>query len=306
MNNGYHLPVMLAETVGWLITERSGRYVDATLGGGGHSSEILSRLDGAGRLDSFDRDGDAIAEARRKIGEDRRWTAHHTPFGEMGEQLPPGSVSGVLMDLGISSHQVDTPERGFSFRRSATADLRMDRSAPVDASEWIGRREAAEVARTIALNGDLRYSKRAAQVLVDAVGGEGKLKMAAVMEAARIVSHGKRSDDAAARILQALRMEINDEMGELERGLNGAHSLLKSGGRLVVLTYHSGEDRLVKQKGQEWSRDCLCPDEFPVCVCGGKQATFRSLLKTPGRPTPEEEEKNPRSRSAKLRVYERL
>ena len=305
MNSGYHLPVMLDECMEWLAIGPSGRYVDCTLGGGGHSSAILDRLGPDGRLDSFDRDPDAIAAATARIGDDPRWTAHRLPFGEMASVLEPESADGVLMDLGISSHQVDEPSRGFSFRRSEKADLRMDQSAGEDAARWIARVGERELKDALVRNADLRPAARAARILFAAVERDGELRMESVLEAARSVARG-RADDAAARILQALRIEVNDEIGQLRSGLEAARSLLRRGGRLVVMSYHSVEDRCVKQAMAEWAKECVCPPGLPVCRCGGNRATAKVLTRRPVVPSEEEQRSNPRSRSAKLRACEKL
>ncbi len=306
MRSDYHQPVLLNESVEWLVFNNSGRYIDATLGGGGHSAAILKQLDEQGRLDSFDRDRDAIEEAGARLQGDSRLTLHHRPFADMVDLFSEKSISGVLMDLGISSHQVDEASRGFSFRRSERVDLRMSQSDEIDATEWIRQNGWERVARALSKNADLYPVKKLALSLFSAVEEEGELTMSRLMEIVGSYSKGSHADDLAARVLQALRMEVNDELGQLERALDAVHSLLVAGGRLVVLSYHSVEDRLVKQKAKEWMRDCLCAPELPLCLCGGHQATFRSLLKTPLTPSEEEIKENPRSRSAKLRVYERV
>lgn len=305
MNSGYHLPVMLNECLEWLTIGPSGRYVDCTLGGGGHSKAILDRLGPDGRLDSFDRDPDAIAAATARIGDDPRWTAHRLPFGEMASVLEPGSADGVLMDLGISSHQVDEPSRGFSFRRSEKADLRMDQSSGEDAARWIARSGEAALKEALIRNADLKPASRMARILFAAVERDGKLRMESVVEAAKSTGRG-RTDDVAARILQALRIEVNDEIGQLRNGLEAAHGLLRRGGRLVVMSYHSVEDRCVKRAMAEWARKCVCPPDLPVCRCGGNRATVEVLTRRPVVPSEEEQRSNPRSRSAKLRACERL
>ena len=305
MNSGYHLPVMLNECLEWLAIGPSGRYVDCTLGGGGHSKAILDRLGPDGRLDSFDRDPDAIAAATARIGDDPRWTAHRLPFGEMASVLEPGSADGVLMDLGISSHQVDEPSRGFSFRRSEKADLRMDQSSGEDAARWIARSGEAALKEALIRNADLKPASRMARILFAAVERDGELRMESVVEAAKSTGRG-RTDDVAARILQALRIEVNDEIGQLRNGLEAAHGLLRRGGRLVVMSYHSVEDRCVKRAMADWARKCVCPPDLPVCRCGGNRATVEVLTRRPVVPSEEEQRSNPRSRSAKLRACERL
>ena len=296
---------MLNECLEWLTIGPSGRYVDCTLGGGGHSKAILDRLGPDGRLDSFDRDPDAIAAATARIGDDPRWTAHRLPFGEMASVLEPGSADGVLMDLGISSHQVDEPSRGFSFRRSEKADLRMDQSSGEDAARWIARSGEAALKEALIRNADLKPASRMARILFAAVERDGKLRMESVVEAAKSTGRG-RTDDVAARILQALRIEVNDEIGQLRNGLEAAHGLLRRGGRLVVMSYHSVEDRCVKRAMAEWARKCVCPPDLPVCRCGGNRATVEVLTRRPVVPSEEEQRSNPRSRSAKLRACERL
>ncbi len=305
MNSGYHSPVMLGECLRWLEIRPAGRYVDCTLGGGGHSAAILGLLGADGRLDSFDRDPEAIAAAKARIGDDPRWRAHRLPFAEMASVVEAGSADGVLMDLGISSHQVDAPERGFSFRRSSNVDLRMDQTSGEDAARWIARVGEEELKRALVENSDIRPAARAARALREAVERNGALAMDDVLAAARALGKG-RVDDVAARILQAIRIEVNGEIDQLSRGLDAAHDLLRSGGRLVVMSYHSVEDRCVKRKMAERARDCVCPPGFPVCRCGGGRATARPLVRRPIVPSEEEMRANPRSRSAKLRVYEKL
>ncbi|MCR4783089.1 MAG: 16S rRNA (cytosine(1402)-N(4))-methyltransferase RsmH [bacterium] len=326
----YHVPVLLDEALGFLSVEKGGVYVDATLGGGGHTLAILERLSylGAGSLFSIDQDPEALAEAREAV-KISGLSAGHVVFSAirgnfadivalLAEAGVSGGVDGVLMDLGVSSHQLDAAERGFSFRNDAPLDMRMNTSADVPDAAWLVRNlSEMELERVLRDYGEERFASRIARAIVR----ERELnpitrtrQLASLVEAVVPVRGrevGKRRGGAtkvihpATRTFQALRIAVNGELAALEAGLAGALSLLKRGGRLVVISYHSLEDRIVKQAFKSRLGRCTCPPRSPVCTCGAR-AVLKELTRHPLTPTPAELERNPRSRSAKLRAAERL
>ena len=300
----YHQPVMVGECLDWLMWRKDGLYADATLGGGGHSEAILQRLDAQGRLVSFDRDPEAISYACARLS-DARWEGVHAPFSQMATRLPAAGVDGILMDLGVSSHQLDAAERGFSWRRSETVDLRMNPADPTDAHAWLLGHSVEEVAAALRDNADLSHARRWAEMLKGCAEAGPALLMKLLEVEAKRTAGPRAAEELLPRVLQALRMEVNEEMLELRQAIDAARALLVSGGRLVVLTYHSVEDRVVKHRLRELEQDCLCPPRQPVCTCGGKNGSFTNLFRNPVVASAAEVVRNPRARSAKLRVFAR-
>ena len=304
-----HIPVLFEETISSLDVRPDGIYVDCTAGGGNHSASILERLGPNGRLICLDRDPDAICAVTERFSGDSRVTVVHTNYSAVGDVLAGlgiGSAEGILMDIGVSSHQLDTAERGFSFHQDAPLDMRMSQDG-VTAADLCNHMTWQQLAEIFSKYGEEKFSVRIAKAICAA--RETK-PVSTTFELADIISGAvpaaaKRSGHPSRRVFQALRIAVNDELGELERGLASAFECLSPGGRLSVITFHSLEDRIVKQTMAKWCEGCTCPPEFPVCVCGNRPKA-RLLFKKPVVPSEEELERNPRSRSSKLRTCVKL
>ena len=305
----YHTSVLLDESVSALVTDNAGTYVDATFGGGGHSREILSRLGPDGRLIAFDRDADAL---ENRI-EDPRFTLVHNNFRfvhnyVMLDSLEHGSediwkagVDGILADLGVSSHQFDTAERGFSFRYDAPLDMRMGKEADRTAADIVNSAAQEELERIFRVYGEVENSRRCAELVVkarsrEAIDTTGKLDAALKPLLPRFAEH-----KYLAKVYQALRIEVNGEMRSLEKFLSGAAASIKEGGRLVVITYHSLEDRMVKN----FIRTGNVDGKEDKDIYGRLHAPFTALNRKPILPPEEEISANTRARSAKLRIATR-
>lgn len=292
----WHTPVLTAEVVKFLECRSGGTYVDATLGGGGHAEAILSASGPDGRLIGFDRDDDALNEANERLKRfSGRFTAHKARFSELGaelEQCGIGSVDGVIADLGVSSYQLNTAERGFSFSRSGGLDMRMDRSDGRLASDVVNSEDESVLAKWFFEFGEERFSRRIASAIVrerEKAPIETTERLAEIVERAVPPAARRGRIHPATRVFQALRIVVNDEMGELERLIDTAPKMLKPGGRFVVISYHSLEDRLVKHGFIRLAAD----------------GAFRRVTKKPVRPDEKEILENRRARSARLRVLER-
>ena len=306
-----HEPVLLGECMQNLAIRPEGVYVDGTLGGGGHSAAILERLGPGGRLIGIDRDGDAIAAATARLGGDERFTALRGNFHDAAELLGALGVrriDGMLLDLGVSSYQLDEGARGFSYHADAPLDMRMDRSQALTARTVVNEYSQEELARVLREWGEENWAVQIARVICDrrrAHPIETTGELVDVIDAA-IPAKVRRRDGShpARRTFQALRIEVNDELGPLKQALEDAARLLSPGGRLCVIAFHSLEDRIVKQTFRTLQNPCVCPPSFPVCVCG-LRPLGRQLTGKPITASPEELERNPRARSATLRVFER-
>jgi 16S rRNA (cytosine1402-N4)-methyltransferase len=301
-----HVPVLYKEVLAWLQPRPDGRYIDATLGGGGHASGILAASAPNGRLLGLDADPEAIAFASdilRPFGERvvlRAGNARH--LEAIARPLGFSQVDGVLLDLGLSSRQLADAERGFSFSQDGPLDMRLNSSQGQNAADLVNHLPETELAELLWRYGEERHSRRIARAIVAGrpLTTTGQLADLVV----RIVGRREKIHPAT-RTFQALRIAVNDELEALDQALPQARDLLRPGGRVAVIAFHSLEDRLVKRFYQRESRDCLCPPEVLVCVCEHK-ATLRVLTSKPVRPTADEIARNPRSRSARLRVAERL
>ena len=306
-----HEPVLLNECMESLAIRPDGVYVDGTLGGGGHSSNILMQLGEHGRLIGIDRDGDAIAAATARLNGDRRFTALRGNFHDVRALLGAigiERIDGMLLDLGVSSYQLDEGSRGFSYHADAPLDMRMDRSQAVSARTIVNEYSQQELARVIRDWGEENWAVQIARVICDrrkAHPIETTGELVDVIDAA-IPAKVRRRDGShpARRTFQALRIEVNDELAPLRAALEDAAGMLSPGGRLCVIAFHSLEDRIVKQTFRTLQNPCVCPPSFPVCVCGRKPLG-RQLTGKPITAGAEELERNPRSRSATLRVFER-
>ncbi len=304
-----HKPVLLKETIKSLQVRQNGIYLDGTAGGGGHSAAVLEQLGPDGRLICVDQDPDAIAVLRERFGKDRRVSIVPSNFSEIPSilrELSIEALDGVLLDIGVSSYQLDCPERGFSYHTEAPLDMRMSRSGPT-AADLVNTLSFAGLTQILQRYGEEKYAKNIAR----AIERERALEpITTTVRLAEIVKSAypaaKRHDKHPARkTFQALRIAVNGELDRLSDGLEGGFSALKPGGRLSVITFHSLEDRIVKQQMAQWTQGCTCPKDFPICVCGNLPKA-RLILRHPVEAGEEELQENPRSRSAKLRCCERL
>lgn len=302
----YHAPVLKDECLDALNMKSGAVFIDCTLGGGGHSEAILQEIDSSSKVIGLDRDLEALSHACERLKKFSNFESIHTPFSALNQIFEESSIDGILMDLGISSRQIDNGNRGFSFRNSEFVDLRMDQSQGVSAREWLIQTEKKDICQVLYRNADLRATGRFVDNII-AKANEGELLMSDFVALVRRSFPKLRDQEAAcARILQAIRMEINNEMREVTETLDGAVKTLKVGGRLVVITYHSVEDRTVKHKMKEYETACICPPRFPICQCGSIYKKIIPINRKPRLPSELEIALNPRSRSAKLRVYERV
>ncbi|GIX31116.1 MAG: ribosomal RNA small subunit methyltransferase H [Porticoccaceae bacterium] len=304
-----HEAVLLDEAVDALVTDPAGCYIDGTFGRGGHSGAILGRLGSAGRLLAIDRDPDAGRVARERFGDDSRFEFIQGSFAQLAEYARErgveGRVAGLLLDLGVSSPQLDDPERGFSFLRDGPLDMRMDPSAGPTAAEWLARATEGEIADVLWRFGEERYARRIAAAIVRA---RREAPIARTARLAEIVAAAcptrERGQHPATRTFQAVRIHVNRELEALEAALAAAVEVLAPGGRLVVISFHSLEDRLVKRFIRRCQRGDAPPRGLPL-PAGEPRPTLRALGR-PVRPSDEECRRNRRARSAVMRVAERL
>lgn len=309
-----HRTVLQTEAIDFLDCRSGGVYVDCTLGGGGHSEAILAASAPDGRLIGLDRDETALARAGQRLaGEVERGRAilvraNFADLGAVLNQLSLDRVDGVLFDLGVSSFQLDLAERGFSYQADAPLDMRMDRRLTVTAADLLNTTSEAELANIIRTYGEERWASRIAGLVVrrrqtSPLRTTGEL--VEVIKAAIPAAARREGPHPAKRTFQALRIAVNDELGALGRGLEAGIAALRPGGRLVAISFHSLEDRVVKRTLADAARGCICPRDLPVCACGHVPAV-KVLTRRPVEPSAGEVERNPRARSAKLRAAERL
>ena len=305
-----HKPVLLDECLDALAIRPDGVYLDGTLGRAGHSLEILRRLT-TGRLIGLDRDMTAIEAAKERLAEfGDRVTLVHSNFSEVGsvlEQLGIDGVDGMLFDLGVSSPQLDEAHRGFSYMQDAPLDMRMDRSADLDAHEVVNTWSVDELKRILRDYGEERYAAQIARAIVRARESktiETTLELVDIIRSAMPAAALREKQHPAKRSFQAIRIAVNGELDALPPMLEAAAKGLRPGGRLAVITFHSLEDRIVKQTMRELATGCTCPSSFPVCVCGNKPK-LELVSRKPIVSGEAELEENPRARSAKLRVAQR-
>ncbi|MFO7160823.1 MAG: 16S rRNA (cytosine(1402)-N(4))-methyltransferase RsmH [[Clostridium] cellulosi] len=310
MENYHHLSVLLHESIEALNIKPDGIYVDGTAGGGGHSFEIASRLK-TGRLIAIDRDPDAIKAAGKRLEPFKdRVTLVNANFSQLSQilnDLGIPAVDGILLDLGVSSYQFDVPERGFSYNYDAPLDMRMSKSG-ISARDIVNSASQDELARILREYGEEKFVSRIASHIVFAREKkpiETTFELSEIVKSAIPAAARRSGPHPARRTFQALRIAVNGELDELGALLDDALSLLAKGGRLAVITFHSLEDRMVKQRFLSWAQGCTCPPDFPICVCGHKPQVV--IPKKKGiEPSKEEIEINPRSRSARLRFCEKL
>ena len=311
MEQPRHVSVLLQECIENLNIRPDGVYVDGTLGLGGHSVEIASRLT-TGRLIGIDRDRSALARAGSRLSPYAdRITLVHGNFSDAAailDELGIPGADGMLFDLGVSSPQLDEAQRGFSYMQDAPLDMRMDDSAPLSAYEVVNTWSEERLNRILWDYGEERYARRITAAILAARAQkpiESTLELVELIRSAMPAAALREKQHPAKRSFQAIRIAVNDELGEVERMMDSAPDKLNPGGRLCVISFHSLEDRIVKNGIARREKGCTCPREAPVCTCGFVQ-TLRSVSRKPILPSAEEIESNPRSRSAKLRVAERV
>lgn len=305
-----HKPVLFGETIEALNIQPGKNYIDGTVGGGGHSEAILQRLEGRGRLLAIDQDPDAVAAAGERLKQFANLTLVRGNFGQMAElarEQGMEAVDGVLLDIGVSSHQLDDGARGFSYHQDAPLDMRMSQEGPT-AADLVNSLSQEELARVLLRYGEEKQAGRIARGICRAreeapIATTGRL--AEIVRQSVPAAVRRAQGHPARRTFQALRIAVNGELDRLSEGLDAALGLLNPGGRLAVITFHSLEDRLAKQRMAQWCQGCTCPKDFPVCVCG-KKPQGRLVYKKGLAPTEEEVRGNPRARSARLRVFEKL
>jgi len=312
MANEFHRPVLVEEVIRGLDCRPGAVYVDGTVGGGGHAEEILRRSSPDGKLVGIDLDAQALAESRKRLA----------PFGERAmlvqgcfseipeilDRLGIGEVDGILLDLGLSSHQLETAGRGFSFTLDGPLDMRFDCRSGPNAGDLVNRLSEKDLARILREYGEEPMAARIARSIAAA---RRKAPVRTTGELAEIVLRAvparfrRPGIHAATRTFQALRIAVNSELEVLQRVIAGGVDRLHQGGRFCIISFHSLEDRIVKDAFRSWGRDCICPPELPVCSCA-REPKLRVLTRKPLRPPAEEISENPRARSAKLRIAERI
>ena len=306
-----HISVLLNECLEGLNIKENGIYVDGTLGGAGHSSEILKRLSNEGRLIGIDQDTDALKAAKERLKNYSNVTFIHSNFSSIENvlnNLNIDGVDGILMDLGVSSYQLDEGERGFSYMKDAPLDMRMNRENDFSAYNVVNEYSEEDLYRIIRDYGEEKFAKRIASFIVEnrqEKNIETTLELVEIIKNAIPAKARREGPHPAKRTFQAIRIEVNSELSILNKTIEDGVEKLNKGGRMAIITFHSLEDRIVKNKFRDLAVSCRCPKEFPVCVCGEK-AKVKIISRKAIEPTKEEVEINPRSRSAKLRVIEKL
>lgn len=306
-----HVSVLLNECLEALDIKEDGIYVDCTLGGAGHSSEILKRLNDEGTLVGIDQDTDALKAAKDRLKDYNNVRYVHNNFYNIAsilEELDIPKVDGILMDLGVSSYQLDEAERGFSYMKDAPLDMRMNKDNDFSAYDVVNGYSEEELHRIIKDYGEERFAKKIANFIVSRRQQkpiETTLELVDIIKAAIPAKARRDGPHPAKRTFQAIRIEVNSELTILNKAIEDGVSKLNIGGRMAIITFHSLEDRIVKLKFRELADPCTCPKEFPICVCG-KKPLVKLVSRKAIEPSKEEIDNNPRSRSAKLRVIERI
>ena len=307
-----HTPIMVSEFLALLEPARGGVFVDGTLGGGGHAEAVLSALPESGKLYGIDRDDDALKAAGARLARfGDRFTAIKGNFFDMKALLLARgitAVDGILLDLGVSSYQLDAAERGFSYKADAPLDMRMDQSAPLSAKDAVNAWSEQKLTEIFYEYGEEKFSKRIAQRIVEARKEkpiETTVELAELIKSAIPAKFRSEPQHPARRCFQAIRIAVNGELDGLDEAIRSAHDLLRPNGRLAVLTFHSLEDRIVKNAFRSFENPCTCPKSAPVCICG-KKPTAKVLTRHPLVASEQEQNENPRSSPAKLRAIVRI
>jgi 16S rRNA (cytosine1402-N4)-methyltransferase len=308
-----HVSVLLDECMKALSPERGGIFVDCTAGGGGHSSAIAEALPEGSRLICLDQDDEAIATCRERLSQyGGKCIVYKSNFSDISavlDDLGIERIDGALWDLGVSSHQLDDPSRGFSYMNDAPLDMRMDSSGAMSAHDVVNGYDERELFRVISEYGEEKFASRIAKNIVSYRENkeiETTLELADIIKnSIPVAARKKEAQHPAKRTFQAIRIEVNAELAVIKPSIEAAISRMAPGGRAAVITFHSGEDRIVKQTFAHLADPCECPRDFPVCVCG-KKPQIKLLYKKPVLPSEEELRENPRSRSAKLRAAEKI
>ena len=306
-----HQAVLLEEAIEYLNIKKDGIFLDGTLGRAGHSSKILKKLSAAGRLIALDRDTAAIKVVKEKFSDNDSLILEHANFQELDQVLKKlgiESVDGMLFDLGVSSPQLDNPERGFSYQKDGPLDMRMNPEQKLTAKDIVNNYSQQELDKIISEYGEENWAARIAEFIVKMRKDkeiETTSDLVEVIKAAIPKAVRRSGGHPARRTFQALRIETNNELEQLKNLIDKAVSFLNLGGRLVIIAFHSLEDRIVKHKFRDLAKDCTCPPDFPICVCD-KESEVKVITKSPIQATEEEKKVNPRSRSAKMRVAEKI
>lgn len=307
MTEEYHIPVLYQEVIDNLIKDKNGVYVDCTLGGGGHSEGILENIDG--NLIAMDQDDQAIEFASKRL---EKFSGRFQIFRDNFKNIETviymagyNKVDGILMDIGVSSKQLDDPKRGFSYRFDEKLDMRMDRRQEKSAYHVVNEYSEEKLAKIIYEYGEDRFAKKIARTIVEK---RAEKKIETTDDLVKVIHGAVRTKSVrqnAKRVFQAIRIEVNDELEVLKETIEIAVDLLKKGGRLAIITFHSLEDRIVKEKFRELAKGCICPPDFPICACD-KESIVKIITKKPIVSTEGELKSNSRAQSAKLRLVERL
>ena len=306
-----HVSVLLNECLQGLDIKENGIYVDCTLGGAGHSSEILKRLSRDGTLIGIDQDKDALSAAKKRLESYQNVKYVHSNFYNIDDilkNLEIEEVDGILMDLGVSSYQLDEGERGFSYMKDAPLDMRMNRDNDFSAYDIVNTYSLEELHKIIKDYGEERFAKRVATFIVNKREEkpiESTLELVEIIKAAIPAKARREGPHPAKRTFQAIRIEVNSELKILNNAIEDGVNRLSKGGRMAIITFHSLEDRIVKLKFRELADPCTCPKDFPVCICG-KKPLVKLVSRKAIEPSNQEVEENPRSRSARLRIVEKL
>lgn len=309
IGNDYHIPVLYYETLDNLIKNPDGVYIDCTLGGGSHSEGILERLSDKGLLISIDQDINAIEYSKKRLEKyGAKWKVFKGNFetiDTIAYMAGVDKVDGILMDIGVSSKQLDDPERGFSYRYDVKLDMRMNTEQKISAYDIVNNYSEEDLSRIIFEYGEERHAKKIARLIVDERKKEPIEMTSQLINIIKRAYPERAAKHPAKKTFQAIRIEVNRELEVLDKAMEKAVNLLKVGGRLAIITFHSLEDRAVKNKFKDLSTACKCPKDIPICMCGGIKK-FENITKKPIVPIEEELEKNNRAHSSKLRILERI
>ena len=309
IGNDYHIPVLYYETLDNLVINPDGIYIDCTLGGGSHSEGILERLSNKGLLISIDQDANAIEYSKKRLEKfGSKWKVFKGNFENIDTiayMAGVDKVDGILMDIGVSSKQLDDPERGFSYRYDVKLDMRMNTDQKISAYDVVNTYTEEQLSKIIFEYGEERHARKIAKLIVEGRKSSPIEKTSDLITLIKRAYPERASKHPAKKTFQAIRIEVNRELEVLENAISKAAELLKVGGRLAIITFHSLEDRIVKNKFKDLATACKCPKDIPICVCGGVKK-FEIITKKPIIPIDDELKNNNRAHSSKLRILERI